>query len=42
VQAVLDDYVHQPTVKLWSVFAIKGACMVLALLCIVSVLRIGL
>jgi succinate dehydrogenase / fumarate reductase membrane anchor subunit len=42
MQSVLDDYVHQPMVKLWSVFAIKGACMVLALLCIVSVLKIGL
>jgi succinate dehydrogenase / fumarate reductase membrane anchor subunit len=42
VQSVLDDYVHQPTIKMWSVFAIKGACLVLALLCIVSVLRIGL
>ncbi len=42
VQSVLDDYVHQPTIKMWSVFATKGACVVLALLCIVSVLRIGL
>src|SRR3984885_11402471 len=42
VQSVLDDYVHQPTIKMWSIFAIKGACLVLALLCIVSVLRIGL
>ncbi len=42
VQSVLDDYVHQPTIKMWSVFAIKGACVVLALLCIVSVLRIGM
>jgi succinate dehydrogenase / fumarate reductase membrane anchor subunit len=42
VQSVLDDYVHQPAVKMWSVFAIKGACAVLALLCIVSVLRLGL
>jgi succinate dehydrogenase hydrophobic anchor subunit len=42
VQAVLDDYVHQPTIKMWSVFATKGACLVLALLCIVSVLKIGL
>ncbi len=42
VQSVLDDYVHQPTAKMWSIFAVKGACLVLALLCIVSVLRIGL
>jgi succinate dehydrogenase / fumarate reductase membrane anchor subunit len=42
VESVLNDYVHQPTIKMWSIFAIKGACTVLALLCIVSVLRIGL
>jgi len=42
VQSVLDDYVHQPTIKLWSVFAIKAACVVSALLCIVAVLKIGL
>ena len=42
VQAVLDDYVHQPAIKLWSVLAVKGACVVLALLCIVAVLKIGL
>ena len=42
VQSVLDDYVHQPTIKLWSVLVIKGACAILALVCIVSVLKIGL
>jgi succinate dehydrogenase / fumarate reductase, membrane anchor subunit len=42
VQAVLDDYVHQPTIKLWTVLVIKAACVILALLCIVSVLKIGL
>ena len=42
VESVLNDYVHQPTIKMWSIFAIKGACTILALLCIVSVLRIGL
>jgi succinate dehydrogenase / fumarate reductase, membrane anchor subunit len=42
VQSVLDDYVHRPTVKLWSLFAIKAASVLVALLCIVSVLRIGL
>jgi succinate dehydrogenase / fumarate reductase membrane anchor subunit len=42
VEAVLHDYVHQPVVKMWSMFAIKGACVVLALLCIVSLLKIGL
>jgi succinate dehydrogenase / fumarate reductase membrane anchor subunit len=42
VQSVLDDYVHQPTIKLWSVLAIKAACVLSALLCIVSVLKVGL
>jgi len=41
LQSVLDDYVHKPIVKLWSVLALKGSCVVLALLCIVSVLKIG-
>ena len=42
VESVLNDYVHQPALKLWSVLLIKAACLVLAALCIVSVLRIGL
>src|ERR1700688_119388 len=42
VQSVLDDYVHQPAIKLWSVLAVKGACVVAALLCIVAVMKIGL
>jgi succinate dehydrogenase / fumarate reductase, membrane anchor subunit len=42
VQSVLDDYVHRPSAKLWSVLCTKAACVVLALLCVVSVLRIGL
>lgn len=42
VQTVLDDYVHQPAIKLWSVLAVKAACVVAALLCIVAVLKIGL
>jgi succinate dehydrogenase hydrophobic anchor subunit len=42
VQSVLDDYVHQPAIRLWSVLGIKAVCLVSALLCIVAVLRIGL
>lgn len=42
VQSVLDDYVHQPAFKLWSVLAVKGACLLSGLLCVVAVLRIGL
>src|ERR1700692_4929988 len=36
LQTVLDDYVHQPAIKLWSVLSVKGACVVAALLCIVA------
>jgi succinate dehydrogenase / fumarate reductase membrane anchor subunit len=42
VQSVLDDYVHQPGVRLWSVLGVKAVCLVSALLCIVAVLKIGL
>jgi succinate dehydrogenase / fumarate reductase membrane anchor subunit len=42
VQSVLADYVHQPAVKLCSTLAINGACILLALLCIVAALKIGL
>jgi succinate dehydrogenase / fumarate reductase membrane anchor subunit len=42
VESVLHDYVHQPMIKMWSVFVIKGVCTLLALVCIVSVLKIGL
>jgi succinate dehydrogenase / fumarate reductase, membrane anchor subunit len=42
VESVLHDYVHQPALKMGSMFAVKGTCVVLALLCIVSVLKIGL
>ena len=42
VESVLNDYVHQPAIRLWSLLAVKAACLVLALICIISVLRIGL
>lgn len=41
VQAVIDDYVRTPALHLWSLLLVKGAAIVLAVLCIVSVLRIG-
>ena len=41
VQAVIDDYVREPVMHMTSLLLVKGAAIVLALLCIVSVLRIG-
>ena len=42
LQVVIEDYVHNEPVKIASVLAMKGACVLLALVCIVSVLKIGL
>ena len=41
VQAVIDDYVREPGLRLGSLLLVKAAAVVLALLCIVSVLRLG-
>jgi succinate dehydrogenase / fumarate reductase membrane anchor subunit len=41
VQVVIEDYVHQPGARLASILLVKGASVVLALACIVSVLRLG-
>ncbi|HUB14815.1 MAG TPA: succinate dehydrogenase, hydrophobic membrane anchor protein [Acetobacteraceae bacterium] len=41
VQVVIEDYVHQPAVRLTSLLLVKAAAIVLALACIVSVLRLG-
>ena len=41
VQGVIDDYVRAPGRRLASLLLVKGAAIVLALLCIVSVLRLG-
>ena len=42
VQVVIEDYVHDERIKTGAVLAVKGLCMLLALVCLVSVLKIGL
>ena len=42
LQVVLEDYVHDHAMKLASVLAMKAACVLLALACIVAVLKLGL
>ena len=41
VQAVIDDYVRDSGRRLTSLLLVKGAAIVLAMLCIISVLRLG-
>jgi len=42
VQVVIEDYVHDERTKIGAVLAVKAFCVLLALVCIVSVLKIGL
>lgn len=42
LQVVIEDYVHEGRLKLGSIVLIRGLCFLMALLCIVSVLRLGL
>lgn len=42
LQVVIEDYVHEERAKLASLLVIKGLCVLLALVCIVSVLKVGL
>jgi succinate dehydrogenase / fumarate reductase, membrane anchor subunit len=42
LQVVIEDYVHDDRLKLGAVLLIKGLSVLLALVCIVSVLKIGL
>jgi succinate dehydrogenase / fumarate reductase, membrane anchor subunit len=42
VQVVIEDYVHDERAKISVVLAVKALCVLLALVCIVSVLKIGL
>jgi succinate dehydrogenase / fumarate reductase membrane anchor subunit len=42
VQVVIEDYVHDKRMKLGAVLAVRGLSILLALVCIVSVLKIGL
>ena len=42
LQVVVEDYVHQEPARLATLLAIRAVIFVLALACIVSVLRLGL
>ncbi len=42
LQVVIEDYVHDERLKIGAVLAVKALCVLLALVCIVSVLKIGL
>jgi succinate dehydrogenase / fumarate reductase membrane anchor subunit len=42
VQVVIEDYVHDERYKIGGVLAVKALSVLLALMCIVSVLKIGL
>jgi succinate dehydrogenase / fumarate reductase, membrane anchor subunit len=41
LQVVIEDYVHHDHAKLASVLAVKGLCVLLALVCLVSIVKIG-
>ena len=42
LQVVIEDYVTQEGVKLAAVLAVKGLCILLALICAISALALGL
>jgi succinate dehydrogenase / fumarate reductase membrane anchor subunit len=42
VRVVIEDYVNDERVKMAAVLAVRALCVLLALICIVSVLKIGL
>ena len=42
LQVVIEDYVHQEAAKTGVVLLMKAVCVILALVCLVSVLKIGL
>ena len=42
LQVVIEDYVHNEMTKLASLLAIKGACFLLAVYAIISIIRIAL
>jgi succinate dehydrogenase / fumarate reductase membrane anchor subunit len=42
VQVVIEDYVNDERIKIGAVLAVKALCVLLALVCIISVLKIGL
>ena len=42
LQVVIEDYVHHDGLKLASILAMKGVCVLLALICAISALALGL
>jgi succinate dehydrogenase / fumarate reductase membrane anchor subunit len=42
LETVVEDYVHQPVIRMVTLLTIKAAALLLALACIVSVLKLGL
>jgi succinate dehydrogenase / fumarate reductase membrane anchor subunit len=42
LQVVIEDYVPNEPVKMGALLLLKALCLLLALVCIVSVLKIGL
>ena len=42
LQVVIEDYVHHDWARIGSILLVKALCILLALACIVSVLRLGL
>ena len=42
LQVVIEDYVHDDATKLVSILVMRAACVLLALACIISVLKLGL
>jgi succinate dehydrogenase / fumarate reductase membrane anchor subunit len=42
LQVVIEDYIHEDAMKWAAVLAVKAVSVLLALLCILSVLKIGL
>jgi succinate dehydrogenase / fumarate reductase membrane anchor subunit len=42
LQVVIEDYVPQEGVKLAAVLAVKGLCILLALICVICALTLGL
>ena len=42
LQVVIEDYVHADGCRVASILALRAACVLLALACIISVLKLGL
>ena len=42
LQVVIEDYIHDDAIRLASLLAMKAAAILLAMACVVSVLKLGL